>query len=334
MTSSTLEITAPSRLHFGMFSFGRADGRQFGGVGAMIDRPGIRVRISSAAKLQAHGSHADRALTFARLFAKATERDAQLLCRIEVLSAPPQHVGLGVGTQLGLAVARGLDVMFDGGNRTSPELARLVGRGERSAVGVHGFAHGGLIVEEGKQSRDTISPLVSTHAIPDPWRFVLIRPQDAGGLHGAAERAAFASLPPISEETTRQLTSEVQQRMLPALKAADFDGFSESVYRFGRAAGECFRPVQGGAYNGPLLGELVAAIRARGVDGVGQTSWGPTLYCLFPHLAAAKDFVAAFQTENAALTADITISSPYNGGAQIERFADSPKTRTSRAGKA
>ena len=43
MPKRTVLITAPSRLHFGMLSFGHAEERQFGGVGAMIDAPGLRL---------------------------------------------------------------------------------------------------------------------------------------------------------------------------------------------------------------------------------------------------------------------------------------------------
>ncbi len=44
----TIRVTTPSRLHFGMFSFGRAETRQFGGVGAMISAPGIRLTVRPA----------------------------------------------------------------------------------------------------------------------------------------------------------------------------------------------------------------------------------------------------------------------------------------------
>ena len=39
-------VTAPARLHFGMFSFGVPTERQFGGAGVMIDGPATRLRLS------------------------------------------------------------------------------------------------------------------------------------------------------------------------------------------------------------------------------------------------------------------------------------------------
>ena len=53
-------VTAPSRLHFGMFSFGRSDIRQFGGVGVMVEQPALRLTIEPARSLQVRGQHALR----------------------------------------------------------------------------------------------------------------------------------------------------------------------------------------------------------------------------------------------------------------------------------
>jgi hypothetical protein len=58
----SVSVTAPSRLHFGLWSLASAAGRQFGGVGAMIDEPGIRLVINPAAELSATGPLAGRAL--------------------------------------------------------------------------------------------------------------------------------------------------------------------------------------------------------------------------------------------------------------------------------
>ena len=64
--SGVLRVTTGSRLHFGMFSFGRPDVRQFGGIGAMIARPGIRLAVRPAERLEAVGPLAERTLAFAR----------------------------------------------------------------------------------------------------------------------------------------------------------------------------------------------------------------------------------------------------------------------------
>src|SRR5262245_5520227 len=176
-----IRVWAPSRLHFGMLSLPgawAATGRCFGGVGLMIEKPGLSVAVEAAASWSAEGPLAERALGFARRFAEAsaaipTERPP---CRLILESSPREHVGLGTGTQLGLAVARGLALAWKLPPEDASSLAKKVGRGARSALGVHGFEHGGLLVEAGKRSEDSIAPLVARLPFPEDWPIVLVVP--------------------------------------------------------------------------------------------------------------------------------------------------------------
>ena len=113
----------------------------------MIDQPGLRLRIEPAAGFSTEGHFVDRVSEFALRWTRFHRLIAPPSCRITVRSAPRQHVGLGVGTQLGMSVAAGL-CCFVGYQVPSPdELAMSVGRGKRSAIGTYGFATGGLLAE-------------------------------------------------------------------------------------------------------------------------------------------------------------------------------------------
>ena len=103
-----VEVVAPCRVHFGLMSFGRPSGRQFGGVGVMVDQPAVRLRVSAADRLETTGPLADRAHSFACRWAEYAGLPSEPACRIEILSAASAHAGLGVGTQLALSVAAGL----------------------------------------------------------------------------------------------------------------------------------------------------------------------------------------------------------------------------------
>jgi len=316
MPERTIVVTAPSRLHFGMLSFGQPDERQFGGVGAMLDQPGLKLQITPAAGLSASGPLAERALAFAqRASAQLGTPDPR--CQLEVLSAPREHAGLGTGTQLGLAVAAGISRFLGADDLPPARLAQLAGRGERSAIGTYGFAQGGLLVEAGKRPGETLSPLTARVELPEAWRFVLIKPHDATGLHGQAERAAFESLPPVPRATTAELCREVQMHLLPAAAAGAFAEFSASLYRYGHRAGMCFAENQGGPFASRRLANLVAAIRSAGVEGVGQSSWGPTLFALLGDAAAAREFVARFE-DLWPEPVELTIAAPNNCGATVE----------------
>ena len=92
--------------------------------------------------------------------------------RISVQSAPEEHVGLGVGTQLSLAVARAVLELAGLPDPGPAELARLTGRGARSGIGLHGFQHGGLIVDGGRKREGAVPPLLARASFPDDWQIL------------------------------------------------------------------------------------------------------------------------------------------------------------------
>lgn len=286
-------VTAPSRLHFGLLSLPTAgpdrwpgiDGqsglpvRHFGGVGLMVDRPGLAVRVEPANDWSTAGPLADRALGFARQVVGTLPPAERRPFRVTVEHAPVEHTGLGVGTQLGIAIARAIAVET-GCAWSVAELAVRAGRGERSAIGIHGFEHGGLIVEGGKLAGEPVSPLVARLPFPPDWVVLMFTPP-GGSWHGGLERQAFAQLAagPSAGET-EVLCRLVLTGLLPAAASGDLDGFGEALYEFNARAGDAFAPTQGGRYAGPRVVELVARLRNLGIKGVGQTSWGPTVFAV------------------------------------------------------
>ncbi len=345
MTERLVRVVTSSRLHFGMLSVNQPGQRRYGGVGAMVDAPGLEVIFRPAERFEAAGPLADRALQAARLVARSLEpipktsevsktsevcagKAGEPPCRIEILRAPPLHVGLGTGTQLAMAVAAGLNAWLQRppiasvserpSHVTADWLARCVGRGRRSAIGLYGFAHGGLLYESGKTDEEEIAPLGARVELPPAWRFVLVRPRDLRGLCDEAEREAFAGLPPVPVERTEMLRRESLDRLLPAAAEGRFEEFSESLYRFGHAAGLSFAAWQGGAFSGQRLAALVDWIRARGIRGVGQTSWGPTLFAALPDESSAQEFLARLRARPDACDLELTLAAADNHGARIE----------------
>lgn len=329
-----VRVWAPSRLHFGLLSLA-ADGgvwpdrhgratlaaRRFGGVGLMVDRPGVQVRATPSNEWLAEGPLADRALEFARRWADGIhqERPDQELPpqRLTIEQAPPEHVGLGAGTQLGLAVARALAETY-GLNVDGPELARRVGRGLRSALGVHGFAHGGFLVESGKRGDEALAPFVARAAFPSDWRVVVALPREAPGLHDADEREAFVRLAgrPGATAHTDALCRLVLLGMLPALAEADLDAFGEALFDFNARVGEAFAAVQGGVYSGPGVTACVDFLRGQGVRGVGQSSWGPAVFAVVGDEDWAADLTRRLAAHGPDL-AQVWTASACNVGARI-----------------
>ncbi len=323
-----VRVQTASRLHFGLLSLAPEGGRwpdragapalparRFGGVGLMVERPGVRLRAEPAGAWSADGPLAERALAVARRFAASVPRGGERPpCRFVVEECPPEHVGLGTGTQLALAVGRCLAALW-GLEVPAGELARHAGRGLRSALGVHGFDRGGFLVEAGRSASGTLGPLVARVPFPPDWRVVLARPAGAVGVHGSAERAALERLtaPAASADALSRLAL---LGMLPALAEGDLDAFGEALFDFNARAGEAFAPFQAGAYASPAAAGLVAWLRARGVRGVGQTSWGPTVCAVVAGEAEAQALARDVRAELGG-AGEVLVTGPANRGAVL-----------------
>jgi beta-ribofuranosylaminobenzene 5'-phosphate synthase len=324
-----VRIQTASRLHFGLLSLApegtrwpdrhglaALPARRFGGVGLMVELPGIRLWTEPADAWSVTGPLADRALTFAHRFVDGarTEGAAGPPCRIVVEEASPEHVGLGTGTQLGLAVGHCLATEW-GLSLSAEEIARHVGRGDRSALGIHGFEQGGFLVEGGQASPGSVGPLIARHAFPASWRIVLARPAGSTGAHGLEERSAMNRLA-ASPAAADVLCRLVLLGMLPALVDADIDTFGDALFDFNARAGEAFASFQGGIYAAPKVERLVQFLRGKGVRGVGQSSWGPTVFAVVECEEEARDLAGELHSKLDGTTS-IVVTGAANRGARL-----------------
>ncbi len=273
-----LRIQTPSRLHFGLLSWGENAARRFGGIGLMIDRPGLEIEALESEAWQAEGPLADRALRDVEAIAERIGKDQVPPCRLVIRRAAPEHAGLGTGTQLGLALAKLLSIRAGRPDELGPTLAEWAGRGRRSGIGLHGFDLGGLIVDGGRKSDDGVPPMVARHAFPEAWRVLVVLPKSRPGLHGGDELRAFLKLPPVPQALADRLCRIVLLGMLPALVERDLLTFGEALEELQLFVGLGFAPVQAGLYSGQLAQKIVDCLRFLRLRGVGQSSWGPAIY--------------------------------------------------------
>jgi beta-ribofuranosylaminobenzene 5'-phosphate synthase len=285
MTNRTIRIRTPSRLHFGLLGWGSQRSREFGGVGLMIEAPGIEVLVEPATSWIIEGTLAPRVeqlVTQLRSAARAAE-NALPPVRIRVECAPAEHVGLGVGTQLSLAVARAVLLHAGVTDLSIENLAFLTGRGLRSGIGLHGFALGGLVVDGGRRTGTAIPPLLVRLPFPEDWSILVVQPRGRPGLHGPDERQVFAELPPITQEVTDSLCRLVLLEILPAVIEHDLEAFGAALSELQARVGASFASAQGGVFASPQASMIVNDLRRLGFVGVGQSSWGPTLYGFCSH---------------------------------------------------
>jgi beta-ribofuranosylaminobenzene 5'-phosphate synthase len=179
-----------------------------------------------------------------------------------------------------------------------------------------------LIVEAGKlragKEVEIASPMVERVELPGEWRFVLVVPRGEQGLWGPDEEAAFGRLPPVPPETTENLLREAHAELLPAAREGDFDRFADSVYRFGKLAGTCFATAQHGCFASPAVEERIEWLRAKGVRGAAQSSWGPTVLAVLPSEEQAETTARQIAERADAGEFDIVVTAPNNRGAVIE----------------
>src|SRR3954470_16857608 len=234
--TAAVQVRTPCRLHFGMFSFGYPDRAQFGGLGVMIEPPNVEVQISPADCFSARGSLTNRTRRVVELLVDRWKLPSFPACDVRVRS-PLEHMGLGVGTQLSLAVAGGLRRFLELADISLEEMSASVDRGVRSAVGTYGFQVGGLIIDAGKKSGRPLGRLATRVALPEAWRFVLFCKPGEHGLAGSSEAAAFERLQPVPDEVTRKLWHLTNAEILPAVERGDCQKFGEAVFQFGWLAG-------------------------------------------------------------------------------------------------
>jgi beta-ribofuranosylaminobenzene 5'-phosphate synthase len=295
-------VETGSRLHFGLLRPPPKDhDRGFGGCGLMVDAPAVRVAAEPADDWSADGPAAERALSVARRVSPDRPH------RIVVETCPPEHVGLGVGTQLSLAVARAIV----GSAVPAAELARRAGRGARSGIGVHGFDRGGFLVDGGKRTGDGLAPLVARAEFPPDWRIVLLTSADRPDWHGEREVAAFAALAAAAADDV--LCRLILVGMLPALAERDLPAFAEALAEYNARAGEPFRAAQGGPYL-PVARELIDWLRGRGVRAAGQSSWGPTAFAVVGDADRAAALTTAARRRWSE-TVEIVVTAAGNRGA-------------------
>src|SRR5262245_42164038 len=95
-----------ARLHFGLIHVGKARQR-YGGLGVMIETPRLEIMARPAEHWNCAGALGERLLPFAQAFFREYLRSDADISAIEftVVNSPPQHAGLGSGTQVTLAAA-------------------------------------------------------------------------------------------------------------------------------------------------------------------------------------------------------------------------------------
>lgn len=251
-------------------------GRQFGSIGVALNEINTRVSLSASESCRVTGVSIPRAEKCLRSLCEALKVSNSIHLHVE--SAIPDHVGLGSGTQMSLAIGMGLS-RFYGLDFSVREIAEITDRGMRSGIGIGVFELGGLVVDGGRGKHTVTPPVLSRMNVPASWRFILAFDQRGQGLHGKQEIQAFKALPQYSQEEAARLCYLLLMQGLPSVAEHDIQKFGDVISQLQLSVGEHFASAQGGVFTSSEVGEAMLWLGQQGAVAIGQTSWGPTGFC-------------------------------------------------------
>jgi beta-ribofuranosylaminobenzene 5'-phosphate synthase len=280
-----VSVKSTARLHMGFFDLNGSTGRMFGSLGVAIDVPYIQIEVAKSEKTLIDAKNNENVIKIVENLVKSLKLDKCF--SLKIVKSIPDHVGLGSGTQLALAIGAGLNRLFDL-DLTVPQIAEVALRGKRSGIGIGTFEHGGLIVDGGRGSKETPPPVIARHNFPENWPILLIFDKTEQGVHGEQELMAFDSLQKASLDAAQTLAHSVLLQALPALVERDYATFSRVIYMLQHATGEYFSPIQGGLFKSKHVAEILNFLYENNVLSAGQSSWGPTGFAIFENDESAR----------------------------------------------
>ncbi|HPE62777.1 MAG TPA: beta-ribofuranosylaminobenzene 5'-phosphate synthase [Methanothrix sp.] len=316
-------VQTPSRIHITLTDLAGDLGRVDGGVGVALDEPSIVVEAEREEELTIRGENADRARAAAQA---AIDRFDLGGAKITVRSSYKQHVGLGGGTQLAMAVGKALCELY-GWPASAREIAAAVGRGGTSGIGVAAFEGGGFIVDgghsfgPGKEKTDfrpssassgvAPPPVIMRTEIPRDWSFVLAMPNLPKGAHGRKEVDVFGTFCPVPKGEVAELCRLIMVGMMPSVMAGDLDSFGNAVNRVQELG---FKKVEVGLQH-PLVRSLMEEMRAAGAAGAGLSSFGPTVYAVAD--SGARNIESAAMEAMRDVGGEVVVTRSRNSGARM-----------------
>jgi beta-ribofuranosylaminobenzene 5'-phosphate synthase len=276
-------INAPSRLHFSLIDMNGSFGRIDGGVGVTLDKPNTEV----TAELK----DPDIKINYDELRTRLP-RNLINNTHININTIIPRHCGLGSTTQRELAVAKAMDILYSL-NKSTHELAEMVGRGGTSGIGVNAFEHGGFILEgghtygEGKQKNEILPsrysiavsppPLLMKYKFPEDWFFVVSVP-NGEGLNSEMEKKEFSKLFPVPSNEACHISRTILMSLLPSLLEKDIETF-----------GKALTNLQLGRKYPIISHKCMDLAKENGAFGVGVSSFGPANYALVQGEISAQE---------------------------------------------
>jgi beta-ribofuranosylaminobenzene 5'-phosphate synthase len=288
ITTASVLVTTPARIAACLLDMNGALGRVDGTLGIALDFPSVQVRVSPAPGLEVVSPNNDAGPLSILARRCLTSFGTLHGALIEVEDSYEPHSGLGLTTQLRLAVIAGLSKLANY-PMTIRETGQAAGRGGTSGAGLFAFHLGGVTLDGGhtfgpfKEKQGFIPsrtahphtpPLLARHQFPDAWRIVCVTAENVAGKSGEDEVGFFARSCPVPASEAAATCRLVLMSLLPGIVAQDLPAVSVGIDEL-QQTGFKSRIWQ---MQDKLVLQARIIMRRAGLTGIGLSSLGPTVY--------------------------------------------------------
>ncbi|MGB9844274.1 beta-ribofuranosylaminobenzene 5'-phosphate synthase [Methanothermobacter tenebrarum] len=325
-------IITSSRLHLTLIDLNGERGRLDGGVGITLKNPNLIIKAKPNGEFKTEFEEKNLEENLIREYSakieEAAKRTLSYLKSIErfdfiIEKTFPAHSGLGSGTQVSLAIAK-LITGFHGTEMDSWELARIVGRGGTSGIGVASFEYGGFIVDGGHSkkektdflpssaSRASPPPVIARYDFPEDWNIIVAVPRIDRQVSGRKEVNIFQEYCPIPLEEVERLSHIILMKMMPSVLEEDIESFGEAINEIQRIG---FKRVERKLQH-PIIDKIIDNMLSTGAVGAGMSSFGPAVYGITD--TNPKDVLKAAKEAMGDVGGLALITNARNSGAKYE----------------
>ncbi len=283
-----MRIIARPRIHIGLADTGGVSARAGGGIGFAFDGLTTMVEVTRDTR--------SIFIEGAEVLDAAAQRDIDALCQrlfdiqtepfqVRIIRTPHQHIGLGSKTSLALAIAAGVNILFDM-KLDANQLQIISRRGGLSGIGIHTFFSGGVVMDGGhlrverlvpssRAEAVTPPPCITRFDFPQNWRVALLLDQRDRGLSGDEESRFFReNLPTPKDETFVGITL-LYHEVLPALRTAHLAELRVALQKFHRLG---FKARELEARSDRTISALQYLQNELHSVAAGMSSTGPLIY--------------------------------------------------------
>lgn len=325
-------IKTPSRLHLTLIDLNGFIGRIDGGVGLTTENPGLILQAETQDYgIEVNFENKNLSERLIKEYVEKIENSANKMIKsmkinsgfkFTVKETYPAHSGLGSGTQISLAVGK-IILKLNGLDMAAPEIAKIVGRGGTSGIGVRAFDQGGFIIDGGHRideksdflpssaSLASPAPLITRYNFPEDWNIILAIPNVSAGASGPKEVNIFQKYCPIPLKEVQELSHVLLMKMMPAVVEADISSFGDSVNQIQTVG---FKKIEVELQH-HLVHDLIDTMRSAGAAGVGMSSFGPTVYAIADN--NSKEIARSAKHTMDEIGGEIIITKAQNSGAII-----------------